>query len=153
MVSSFQLLLFCHCSWILVQTAHCLSTVLKQIFLCICHCVLHYLLHRLWCQFMSQSSLQRSPAGSLLALAGTELVFFRAARMVLCFGFVAETALTTTFWQLLNSLCRAPRLSLSHSAPPRVSRLGVRKRLERYTASRAGIHWPEEYSMMYDIML
>ena len=80
----------------------------------------------------------------MLILAGIESIFFTAAGMGLCFGFVLETVLIIVGFvfviavfviaeQCLHSL-RA--FSASHSTPP-VSRLGVHKELEGDKAGMA----------------
>jgi len=54
---------------------------------------------------------------SVLALAGVELTFFIAARMVLCSRFVTKKVLIAMFWLLLSSVYATTSPSLFPTLP------------------------------------
>lgn len=79
-----------------------------------------------------------------LALAGMELIFLTAARMVLWFPFLTKPVLVTQ--QCLSHCWTVLAWHQSFSVSPSVTsgnKLGVGKRLEGDTARTAGLNWPK----------
>jgi len=74
----------------------------------------------------------------VLSLAGTELIFFIEASIVLRFGFVSKTVLTTHQFSATAEQClhSVKVISVSHAAAP-ARRLGVHRGLGGDTARTA----------------
>lgn len=83
-----------------------------------------------------------------------ELIFFTAARMVLCFIFAIKTVLITQqcFTCCWAVLARGQGL-LFLTLPPPQSRLGLGKRLGGHTARTADLNRLQKYSIPYNVML
>lgn len=87
-----------------------------------------------------------------LSLAETDLIFFIAAHMMLCFGFVNETVLihwSCNYCRTLHAQCGD--FLFLHCAPT-VSMLGRHKRLRGDTGRTADLNSPKGYSILYDLM-
>lgn len=90
----------------------------------------------------------------VVVLADIELIFFIAALVVLCFGFVTNTLLIADqCWLLLNSACTASSLSLFPTFPHQASKLRLSKKLWWDAAETADVNGPKRSYIPYKLIL
>lgn len=83
-------------------------------------------------------------------LTAMELIFFIAARMVLCFGLLITHQFFHCCWAVLACRQGFPFFPFF---PLSMNRLGAGKKLEEDTVRTADPKWPKGYSIPYNIML
>lgn len=88
-----------------------------------------------------------------MVLVGIELIFSVAAHMMLCFGFVLESADNTLMFSIAAEPClhRAQDVSALHAALP-ARRLGVHQELGGDIARTAGPGWPKTCSTSHNML-